>query len=240
MRTAGSVVSTPRQFGPTIRIPNPRTVASSFACSAPPNLAGLAKARRDHDERLHALAPAVLRHALHEVARDDDHGEIHLVGDIFDARVGAHRLDGLRVRVHRVDGAGEGVREEVVEDLAADGAALSAGADHGDGAGGEERVQIQHGAGVSRTGTPRQPTATSLAFTPDPGAVAVSSSMRSSIYGGHYRAQTRHHRRGPLADRSRPGGRRRWQRITAQDTPEDVARLRKQSHTARALAEFLT
>ena len=127
-------------------------MASSFACSATAGLAGLAEARRDHDERLHALAPAVLHHALHEVARDDDHGEIHLVGDVLDARVGAHRLDGLRLRVHRIDGAGEGVREEVVEDLPADGAALAAGADHGDGAGGEERVQVQHGAGYPAAG----------------------------------------------------------------------------------------
>jgi hypothetical protein len=77
------------------------------------------------------------------------------------------------------------VREEVVEDLAADGAALAAGAAMERGAKSAFRSNMEPGLAAGNAPATH---GDQLGLTPDPGAVAVSSSMRPSIYGGHHQA----------------------------------------------------
>src|SRR4029453_13767158 len=108
--TAGSVLSTPRQFGPTMRIPEPRTRAVSRCCAARPSADASAKpdeitttprtpapaqswtpppparrrpgqAGRDHAPAADAGPCAVLDHALDRRSGHGDHREIDRLAD---------------------------------------------------------------------------------------------------------------------------------------------------------------
>ena len=62
-RHAGSVLTTPMQFGPTSRIPVDRQTSSSSASRAAPSAPGLGEAGGDHDERADARLGALARDA---------------------------------------------------------------------------------------------------------------------------------------------------------------------------------
>ena len=62
IRTAGSVLTRPRQFGPSTRIPAPRATATNCRCASAPSSPGVGEARRHHHQAVHALGPAGLDH----------------------------------------------------------------------------------------------------------------------------------------------------------------------------------
>jgi hypothetical protein len=122
-------------------------------------LARLAEPGGDDDEAPDALLGALVDDAEHLLSRHGEDGEVDLSGDVDDRSVRAHGLHPIGVGVDRMDGALESVRDEVVEDLAADRAAPPRGADDGDAARPKERVQGDRGHGdefVSAS-VPRRP-----------------------------------------------------------------------------------
>ena len=81
MRTAGSVLMTPMQFGPIIRIPYCRDPLGQLGFEALPFVAGFGKARGDDHQARHALLPAIINDAQHLFARHDNDGQVHRVGN---------------------------------------------------------------------------------------------------------------------------------------------------------------
>jgi hypothetical protein len=145
-RTAGSALSTPRQLGPTMRMPQRRSLATA-RLQRLPRPADLREARADHHHPPHALAPAAPPRSgtcaagTTSTARSTSSG--------MSRRCAYARTDCTTAarRVHRVDRALEAEVHEVVEHLRGDGAPLAGGADDGDGAGAEQGVEVTGGGG---------------------------------------------------------------------------------------------
>ena len=73
----------------------------------PPSSPDLGEARRDDDQPPDALRPARARHVRDRRGGNGDDRQVHGLGNVLHARVGAHRLHDLGVGVHRVDGPAE-------------------------------------------------------------------------------------------------------------------------------------
>ena len=130
--TSGAVFTMPRQFGPMTRMPLRRAVAT-MACSASlPARSHLGEPGRDDHDAVHTFLRAVVDDRGNGVGRHHDERDVDRVGDVEDARVGAHARDRHRGRVHRVHRALEVVREQVAEQLVADRARAPARADDRD------------------------------------------------------------------------------------------------------------
>ena len=114
------------QFGPIIRTPAARIFSTRAASRTRP------ASGADHDERLHPFREAVIDDRLDARRRNDDHGEIHVTGDIRHPGVGRERLDLGRVEIDRIDRTGKAGGAQVVEDFGADPAACSIRPHHGD------------------------------------------------------------------------------------------------------------
>ncbi len=99
---------------------------------APALFAGLTEAGRDDDDAFDALGDAVVDGPGHRSRRHGNHGEIDGAVDVGEAGVAANALDFGGRRIHGQDRAAKAGRDEVVEDLRADLAALAAGADDRD------------------------------------------------------------------------------------------------------------
>ncbi len=97
--------------------------------------AGLPEPRRDHDQRRNALRSTASGDLGDLLGGNRDHRQVQRARHLLDLGIGSNRLDHVGARVDRMDDPAEAGREQVVEDLAADGAAPSRGSDHGDGAG---------------------------------------------------------------------------------------------------------
>ena len=140
----------PRQFGPTSRAPCARTSASSCSCRSRALGAHLGEARRDDAQRRNAARERRRRGVEHLLAREADDGEVDRIGDLLDRAVRVHAGHRLAAQVHRVGRAGEVGGEDVAEQLAADRAAPTRGADHRDRLRLEERSQRRdHGSVVA-------------------------------------------------------------------------------------------
>ena len=129
---SGLVSMTPRQLGPTSLIPASRQTASSSRSRATPSSPTSLKPAERTTRLLAPLGDAFARYLRHGLGADGDHREVDLLRDVGDAGVGRNRLDAVGGRVDRVDRALEGRLDEVVEDLAADGATAAGGADDRD------------------------------------------------------------------------------------------------------------
>ena len=136
-----AVEAMPRQFGPRRRAPCSRTSARSRSCRSDAFAARLGEARRDDDERADAGLERLLCRVEHQLARQADDREVDRLRDLRHRAVAVDAGDGVAVAVHRVHGAGEVAGEDVAEELAADRAAALRGADDGDGARPEERLE---------------------------------------------------------------------------------------------------
>jgi hypothetical protein len=84
----------------------------------------------DHQQRAHAVPAAVLGGRRHGFGRHAQHRQVDHRRQLADGWHGRHTLDGVRVRVHHVHGAGEAAGEQVAQQRVADGVAAAAGADH--------------------------------------------------------------------------------------------------------------
>ena len=91
-RTSGAVLSTPRQLGPTSRIPASRQTSTQLALAARALLAGLGEAGRDHEQRAHAGGRALARDRDDLAGRHDDHRQLDARRDVGDRAVGRQRL----------------------------------------------------------------------------------------------------------------------------------------------------
>jgi hypothetical protein len=110
------VLSSPRQFGPTIRMPLSRTVRTSASWRLRPSSpVSLKPAERTTTARTpssaHCWTTSGTAGAGTRRSRDPPRRERRR------ARVGANRADGVRGRVHRIHRAGEVRLDEPVEDL---------------------------------------------------------------------------------------------------------------------------
>ena len=95
-RGAGSVLMTPRQFGPDQAQPVGPGQPDQLPLALAALLAGLGEAGRDHDQAVHALGGAVEHHVLHRLRRHGDDREVDLAGDVVDG--GVRRQPGHRRR----------------------------------------------------------------------------------------------------------------------------------------------
>jgi len=107
----------------------------------PSGLVGLREPGRDHHERPDALPAAGRRHLDDPRRRDGDDRQVHRTRNVLYRGVGGHRLDDVRGGVHRIDGPGKLVGQEIVEDFSPNRPTLSRGADDRDGPRVEERAE---------------------------------------------------------------------------------------------------
>ena len=131
-RTSGSVLTIPRQLGPTTRMPGGAGGGHQLPLGRAPLGPGLAEAAGDDHQPADPLAAAGLDHAGDLVGRHGEDGEVDVVGDRLDVGVGGHPADVPGAGVDRVDRAGEAVVEQVPQQRVADLAVVVAGADDGD------------------------------------------------------------------------------------------------------------
>ncbi len=137
IRTAGSVLARPRQFGPSTRIPADRASATSRRCASAPRRrvgagTGVGEARAEHHEPVHPLRTALLDD-VGDPRRGHRHdGEIHRVRDVGHRSVRPNALHRQGFRVDRVHGTGEVPAQQVDQDRVADLGLVGGGADHGD------------------------------------------------------------------------------------------------------------
>ena len=87
---AASVFATPSAFGPTTRIPCARASATSRRWALTPSGPASANPALTHDERLDALGQAGVHDVVDPGRGHRDHGEVDVVRDVGDRRVGAH------------------------------------------------------------------------------------------------------------------------------------------------------
>ena len=132
--TAGSVLTTPIEFGPTSRIPVDRHASSSSASRAAPSAPASANPAVMTTSAGDARRGALARDRRHGLRRHGDDRQVDRPGRVRDRRRRAARADEVRVRVDRVELAAEAVVERVPERRAAEGVRPARGADHRDGA----------------------------------------------------------------------------------------------------------
>ncbi len=103
------------QLGPTIRIPESRTMASNSASSFAPSSPVSEKPGGDDDDPPDAGVGALAGDVDDELLPDDDVGQIDVVRHLCDRWVSPHRADHLGLRVHRVERAVETAVQDVAE-----------------------------------------------------------------------------------------------------------------------------
>ncbi|CAO0829778.1 hypothetical protein SMICM17S_08249 [Streptomyces microflavus] len=136
-----------------VRADDPHAVraglADQFALELTAGGAPLGIAGGEDDEALDAVLAAVRDGFGDPVGGDRDDGEVDLLVDLAERAVGGDAVEGgealVEGAVHRVGAAGEAGGEEVAQDRAAHSPGRAAGADHRDGAGGEQAL---HRAGL--------------------------------------------------------------------------------------------
>jgi hypothetical protein len=99
-------------------------MASSSACGAP--------AGSCYYEASDSVATALRRHLGHRGRRHGNHCQVDLLGEVVDGCHARHPVDGLGMRIYRIDGPGEAASHDVVQDGPSHGAAAAARAHHGD------------------------------------------------------------------------------------------------------------
>src|SRR6266545_855658 len=119
------------QLGPTIRIPAARIFSTRTASRRRPSSPVSENPAVIMMMALTPLAAHSSTAASASAAGIRDDGEVHVAGDVREPRVARDSQDLFRVGIDRHDLAFEAVRNEVVEDLGADLAALTAGAEDG-------------------------------------------------------------------------------------------------------------
>jgi len=112
---------------------------------------GLLEAGGDDDRAGDAQVGAFLDQAGDGRRRGDDHGQIGLLRHGLDVRVGADAQHAVALGIDRVDRPAEGAADQVPEDGATDAADALAGANHGNIAREEDRIQ-----GLAATATINQ------------------------------------------------------------------------------------
>ena len=130
--------ATPKQFGPTRRIPYWRQVSSRWVSAGDTEPGG------DHHQAPHSPFPALPGHLGHLGRRHGHHHEVGHRGQVGDRRQARHTLDLLRVRVHREQRARETGVADVEQDRPPDGPFAPAGADHRDRPRGQQRGEAGH------------------------------------------------------------------------------------------------
>ena len=137
--TAGSVFTTPMQFGPISRIPDARHV-EELALQRGAVRAGLGEPGGDHDESAHTLLATLPGHRDDMRRRHRDERHVDVTGDVEHARERRDALHDGRLRVDRVHHAREGRVQQVVEEPSADRRCVARRPDHRDGRGLEDRT----------------------------------------------------------------------------------------------------
>jgi hypothetical protein len=137
-RTDEDVFNNPMQLGPTILIPEFRTMSTLVGGTA---LSYLGETRRDDHHAANPCVCALLDHLEDETMGDHDEGEVDLVRHFPDGGVGLDRAHHPHSRVDWVEGTGETLGEDVGEQPASDRLCIVGRADDCDGAWEEEREQ---------------------------------------------------------------------------------------------------
>ena len=145
-RTEGCVEAEPRHRNPkAVWADEPAAVRADEVEQALLALtalgADLGEAGRDDAECLHAARERRLGRVEHERPGQADDCEVGHLGQVRHRFVGGHTADRLGISVDRIGGADEIRCENVPEELAADRAAATRGADHGDRLRLEERTE---------------------------------------------------------------------------------------------------
>ena len=96
------MLSTPRQFGPTRRMPAARQTGTSSACVRSPASPGLREARRQRSRGAHRLLPRTRERRRGPRGGHADDGEVRL-GDIAQRGVGREAFNRCGVGVDGVD-----------------------------------------------------------------------------------------------------------------------------------------
>ena len=130
-RTRGDVLSTPRQLGPTIRIPASRHTSSSSCWRPAPSAPVSANPDEITQQAAHAGGRALARGSHHLLGGHRHDRQLDPAGNVADRPVRRQRLHHVGLVVDRIDRAAELGREQVVQDLAADRAPPPRRADHG-------------------------------------------------------------------------------------------------------------
>ena len=147
-QTSGAVLITPKQFGPTTRIPPRWARSSSSRCNVDAVGADLRESGGNHNEPLHTLASAGVDCVDALGGRDSEDSEVDRSVDRLDARRAreAEQLSGLRVdRVHR---SLEASVDEVADDRMSDALRVASRADDRD------RLRLQDPGDAGNSGCP--------------------------------------------------------------------------------------
>ena len=136
-----AALNTPRQFGPSIRMPCRFATAVKPVLRRWPGLVHLGEAGGEDDGGAAALLAERVERLDGELAGHGDDAEVGRFRQVGDGGVGGEALDGLAPRVHRVDGALEALLLHVGDGPAADPRRLVRGADQRDRARPHQRVQ---------------------------------------------------------------------------------------------------
>lgn len=116
-----------------IRTDQAHAVASGLLHDAPlelpPVLAGFAKTRGNHHQRLDAPSGALIDHAEHRIPRHHEDRQIHRLGQLANAGVGLDRAHRRGVRVDGIHRPLEMAQEQRLKEAVADGRGLARGAD---------------------------------------------------------------------------------------------------------------
>ena len=111
-----------------------------FQCDA--GRSCLAETGGDDDRRLHAVEAAFFDDARHGLRRRGDHHQFHLFADLGDGCVSALALYLRMLGVDRIQRALETALQHVLEHDLADRVGTVAGAEHGDGLGCEQGIEV--------------------------------------------------------------------------------------------------
>ena len=137
-RTAGSVLTTPRQFGPTTRMPCARDSATSSRCAARPcaRSSGLPRSPKPPVITTIPRACAAAQSSTTSRDRFDGHShdrQVHAAGDVADPGMPGDPGDGMGTAVDRVGRPREPRTDQVAEQGVADLVRVVARAHDGDG-----------------------------------------------------------------------------------------------------------
>ena len=136
--TAGSLLRTPMQFGPTSRMPLDPADPSELGLPRRAVGAGLGEARREHDERAHTALRARAREADNRRRGDGEDGELDRARHVVKRSERRSALHLVRVVVDEMQRSAVARGEDVVHKLPGDRAAAAGGADDHDAVGLEQ------------------------------------------------------------------------------------------------------
>ena len=140
--TSSAVLSTPRQFGPTSRIPLARQTSRSSAWRSRPRDPTSAKPAERTTRARHAGSPAFARDLHDGRGRDRDHRQLDGLGYLGDRAMRRHAADHVLARVHDREAAGVAGRAKVAQHRRADRPCAVRYADHGHRRGAQH---VRHG-----------------------------------------------------------------------------------------------